>query len=177
MPIYTKSGINSERLKQEIITAIGVTPSNMSWTAPDDLVIEFTPDISALQLIVLNLTVESHLATLPAEALAAYLNNSVYPFTQALIMKFAAENIANGITQSGKTGHTLSLFSRFYPVPSEEFPNSLKNCFDTGSLYLAINVLDYLIINPAYYTDLSPFITITRLTELKTSIQRFLGII
>jgi hypothetical protein len=111
-----------------------------------------------------------------AESLAIYLESTVYPFVKGLINSFAAENISMGITQAGKTGHVLALFSKKYPVPNSSFQNSLKSSFDTGSLYIAIDIIEYIRDNPTEFDGLSPFITDARLLAMKNKIEVFLGV-
>lgn len=107
------------------------------------------------------------------EQLEIYLDQAVFPFIKSLINKFAAENIAMGITQYGKTDEVLGLFSKNYPV-NVNFPISLKSCFDTGSLYCAITVIEYVRENEDM-SSVSPFVTDARLVALKNKIEQFLG--
>lgn len=111
-----------------------------------------------------------------AQQVHSYLNNQVYPFVQNLIAAYASENIALGITQAGKTGHLLSMFTRYYPVPLSTHTNTLKAAFDTGSLYIARDILQYIRDNPLEYDGLSPFVTDARLLGLKNKVEEFLGI-
>lgn len=109
------------------------------------------------------------------DQLADYLDNEVTPFVKQLLTKFAAGNIAMGITQAGKTADVLGLFEKRVEIGASELV-SLKAALDTGSLYVALSVLQYYRDNIANYSALSPYITDTRLLEMKNKIEQFLGI-
>jgi hypothetical protein len=111
-----------------------------------------------------------------ADAVGAYLEKVIFPFVRNLINSFAAENIALGITPSGKTGVLLGMFTRQYDIHSNGYPISLKDTFDTGSLYESRSVIQYLRDNPAEFSGLSPFITDARLLKMKNSIELVLGV-
>lgn len=110
------------------------------------------------------------------QQLTEYLDGRVFPFVKNLINSFAAENISMGITQAGKAGHVLALFSKYYPVPSLLLPCALKDSFDTGSLYVSLAVIQYIRDNPLEYDGLSPFVTDARLLKMKNQIELFLGV-
>lgn len=110
------------------------------------------------------------------ESLAKYLDKKVYPFVKSLINVFASENITMGITSAGKTEDVLGLFVKNYDIKSNGLPISLKACLDTGSLYSAMCIIDYMRDNPTEYTGLSPFVTDARLLVMLNKIEIFLGI-
>lgn len=125
----------------------------------------------------LDAIVAAHVASpTTAQQMRSYLDGSIFPFVKDLIARFAAENIAMGITQAGKTGHVLGLFCKSYDVNSNSLPISLRDCFDSGSLYEAIKVIQHLRNNPTEFSGLSPFITDDRLHTMKNEIETKLGI-
>lgn len=141
-----------------------------------DLRIHFNTSLSAGEKTALDEVIAAHNGKSTAESLGVYLDTQVFPFVTSLVRTFAAENIAMGITQAGKTGHVLSLFSRYYPVPNASFPNNLKNSLDTGSLYISRAVLQHIRDNPSEFSGLDPFVTDARLLVMKNKIETFLGL-
>lgn len=109
-----------------------------------------------------------------AESLKIYLDDSVFPFINDLINRFAAENISIGITQAGKTGHVLGLFEKGYDVHANGLPISLKGSFDTGSLYESLTIISYIISNPTEIAGLTPFVTEAKLNTMAAEITAFL---
>lgn len=172
----TASGVVVGFTLQKQIIAAGLTNLNHIETNEDALTIYFSQALDASQVTTLDGVVAAHTGKTSAEQIADYLALQVFPFVRDLINDFAAENITLGITQAGKTGHVLGLFSKPYPCPSITLPISLKNCFDTGSLYSARDVIQYVRNNPMEYAGLSPFITDARLLAMKNKIETFLGL-
>lgn len=97
-------------------------------------------------------------------------------FVDELMNKTIAENILMGITQANKTGTVLSFALRKVTVPSSPDPMSLYGALVNLSLFIALEVLEYHITHPEEYSDLAPFVTVTRLTGFKNSIRVFLGL-
>ena len=143
-----------------------------------DLDIHFTQVLTQPQIDELDAVMSSWIDYETVDQLEAYLDDEVFPFIKRLINVFASENIAMGITQSGKTAQVLGLFSKKYNVPETNLllPVSLKESFDTGSLYVAIDVLQKVRDTPSDFSGLSPFITDARLLEMKNKIETFLGV-
>lgn len=158
------------------IQAAGLSQVDRVVTDGDVLEIHFPTELSAQDLTTLNGVVAAHTGKTTAEQLAFYLNEIVFPFCAELINTFAAENISMGITQAGKTPHLLGLFTKKYPVPNETLGISLKACFDSGSLYAALLVIQHVRDNPSEFDGLSPFVTDARLKQMKNKIEAFLGL-
>jgi hypothetical protein len=171
---YTKA-INSDKLKTEIAAASLPAPQgiNTNGTAVE---IIYQNALTSEQETTLSTLVTNHVQLTTAESLSIYLDNQIFPFVAGLIRTFAAENISMGITQAGKTGHVLALFSKKYPVPNVDYPNCLKDSFDTGSLYISRDIIQYIRDNPSEITGLSPFVTDARLLSMKNKIEAVLGI-
>jgi hypothetical protein len=114
--------------------------------------------------------------TIGAANVGAYLDITITPFIKDLMRNFAASNISLGITQAGKTGHLLGLFTKQYDVNSNGLPISLKDTFDTGSLYESIKIIQHLRDNPTEFDGLSPFVTDEKLHQMKNAIEIKLGV-
>jgi hypothetical protein len=142
----------------------------------DLIKISMSQELDSSQVAFLTAVVNAHNGISTSESLKNYLQGSVFPFVTDLLTTFSAENIAMGITQAGKTGHVLSLFGKVYPVPNQTFQNSLKLSFDTGSLYVSLEIIQHVRNNPVEFEGLSPYITDQRLKEMKNKIESFLGL-
>lgn len=84
-------------------------------------------------------------------------------FGQGLIITFAAENVAMGITQANKTRQVATYLS------------NLQVFLNSGSLYGALQEIDD-IITAGIPENLSPYVTEERLLEYKEIIEDYLGI-
>lgn len=168
--------VDGYTLQEQIKGSAITTPLDHIETEGDVLKLIFQAVLSQADTAICDSVVHAHAGQTSAQQVANYLHGQVFPFIDDLIAIFTAENINLGITQSGKTGSVLGLFSKAYPCPDVLRPISLKNCFDTGSLYSARDVLQYLRNNPMEYSGLSPFVTDARLLSLKNKIETFLGL-
>lgn len=122
-------------------------------------------------------TINNHVPTPTIhDSIVTQLNMDVQPFIKEMMDNEAATNIELGITQAGKTVDVLGLIVEKHLMPGKTKAVSLKDCFDTGSLYAALEVLGYIRANPSTYTGLSPFITDARLLDMINQIETFLGL-
>lgn len=92
----------------------------------------------------------------------AIIRNAI-AFAQEQIIVFAAENIAMGITSAGKTKLVADYLS------------DITRYAQTGSLYEIVNEIDKLI-SDGIPSNLSPFVTETRLNNFKIKIFQYLGV-
>ena len=83
-------------------------------------------------------------------------------FGNTLIIEFAGENVALGITQSGKTKDVADYLA------------DITRYCQTGSLYEVANEIDR-IISEGIPSELDPFVNQTRLTEFKSKIMSYLS--
>lgn len=179
--IYKKNdtatnGINIGLLNNEIQSSSIETPVvDILINGLTEFVVVFETPISAQEETVLNGIVAAHEHITTAETMKIYLDDSVFPFINNVINAFAAENIAMGITQAGKTGDVLGIFEKRYDI-GYAHPVSLKGSFDTGSLYVSLEILQHVRDNPGEFSGLSPFVTDARLLEMKNKIETFLGV-
>jgi len=171
---YSKD-ISSQKLLREISEANLPAPLRID-TIEATAYIVYSEALSSENESTLEAVVTSHVKITTVESLSIYLDQDVFPFVTSLIRNFAAENIALGITQAGKTGPVLGMFAKQFDVNEDNKPFSLKDTFDTGSLYESLKVIQYLRDNSAQYEGLSPFITDERLLVMKNKIETFLGI-
>jgi hypothetical protein len=104
------------------------------------------------------------------EQLKQYVEKDIKPFVENLLFQTQAENIAMGITQLNKTADVLGFFEYQVVLPGKTKGVSLKGSLDTNSLTVTVQILNYYIETPSEYADLSPFITVARLTSLRDAI-------
>lgn len=82
-------------------------------------------------------------------------------FGQELMIRFAGENVALGITQAGKTKEVADYLA------------DVTRYLQTGSLYEVINEIDSLIL-AGIPSELSPYITQVRMEEFKSKVNNYL---
>lgn len=97
-----------------------------------------------------------------AEVITQIINNAII-FGNKIIFDAIVENVALGITQSGKT-----------KVISDYF-RALQRYLKEGSLFAAIDEINNLI-NNGIPEEFAPFVTETRMTTYKQKLQQYLGI-
>lgn len=169
---YTKHPVNLTRLTVEILSAIGDDFLYVE-TVDTDINVYVNDAISQLKKDALATAIASHVSVTMQEYCAAKIEEAI-AFGNQLVSKMAAENVAMGITQAGKAGDVLSVFTQKVIVPSSTRAISAVDAVQSGSLYVLAEVLQYHIDNIANYSDLSPFITEARLQAFKAEIMDFL---
>lgn len=171
----TTNEVNPSKLSSEIVDSSISTNLTRIDRLGSNIYIVFDSALSSGDKTTLDGLVAAHEHITSAESLKIYLQGTVFPFIDDLIARFAAENIALGITQAGKTGDVLGLFEKGYDIGALH-PVSLKGSFDTGSLYVSRDIIQHVRDNPTEFTGLSPFVTDARLLAMKNEIEVFLGI-
>jgi hypothetical protein len=166
--------VNSSRIKIEIAASNLPEISHIN-TINNTSEIFFLEELTEAEENILSVIVNNHVFATAPEQLAQYLSHNVFPFVNNLLITFAAENIALGITQAGKTADVLGLFQKPFDIGASHLV-SLKASLDTGSLYVARDVIQYVRDNPGEYTGLSPYVTDSRLLKMKNDIEAFLGL-
>lgn len=152
-------GVNEVGDKYELVFNIPVT-------------VEMEHDIYDLYNQINNLTFSDLVLT----ELTKTTGDSAEDFGKTLLSEFRGENIKMGITQAGFSGKVLSVLSERFDIENNGYPISLKDTIETGTLYEALSVLDFLIskCDNGDYNDLAPFITSERLTIFKQKILEYL---
>jgi hypothetical protein len=164
--------VNCDKLLIEVAKAGLPAPLTVT-TVGDSISIEYTTDLSLQQEESLTSVINSHEKLTQVESLTEYLDQSIHPFTTKLIRTFAAENIIMGINNEIHSPDIIGIYSKKYVIANPSFPVSLKDCFDTGSLIVALQVLAHVRANENY-TSLSPFIAEARIVEIMNKIEDFL---
>lgn len=169
--------INVEKLNN-ILKTLASKDRYTYFIQESDLKIYYSNDLIQAEIDEVDAVINSWQEYTTYDQLIIYLETSVFPFIDKLMYSFAAENISLGITQAGKTEYVLGLFSKKYTYPDANIltPISLKDCFDTGSLYSARGIIQKIRDNPLDYSGLSPYVTDARLLKMKNDIETFLGI-
>jgi len=121
-------------------------------------------DIAAIELYWRDLTEQVYNTPTTEEqaAMLAKILEDAKTFGNALIVQFAAENIAMGITNVGKTRAVA------------DYCHKLQYYLSNGSLYAAKEEIEDMIDEPP--SELAPFITAQRLTIYLNKIKTYLKI-
>lgn len=123
--------------------------------------------------------VSSHI---PPNASIEYIKTKVIAparaFADALEIQFIAENIAMGLTQSGKTARMVEIMTKQLPIPGTNISVSIMEAMHAAcpSLTVILILLDYYIAHPSLYSDVSPFLTVARFTALRKKVADYLGL-
>lgn len=179
---YQKTLTNKPKFSALVAALPEIAASYANWSAlGPTLTVHLNADFTAEQGAALDAFVSGFVDFTTAESLSIYLSATIHPFVEDLITTFAAENISMGITQAEKTTSVLGLFTKKYDVENNGLPIALKEAFDTGSLYSAISILNYVRATPSEFdgtgaNNLTPFITGARLLSMLNKIETFLGI-
>lgn len=174
---YQKTISNTEKFTTGLQDLAEITANFVKWGAlGSTITVYLDTDFTTAQETALDAYVANFVDFTTSESLKIYLDGTIFPFIDNLITTFAAENMATGITQAGKTGEVLGLFSKKYDVESNGLPISLKDTFDTGSLYESIAVIAHIRANPTEFTGLDPYISDTKLLGMLNAIEAQLGL-
>jgi len=116
----------------------------------------------------------------PTDKIAIKIVNKAIIFGQKLIAEFGGENVALGITASGKTADVLSIMEEKIEIDPINKPGvkiSVMAAVTSGSLYEARSTIQYHInkANNGDYSSLEPFITPSRLINFKQKIIDYLS--
>ena len=173
---YTKA-VYLDQLTVEIKLNANLAPTFQNASALGTaLKIKFSGALSVGDEETLSSIVTAHTGITSSQSLTLYLDNIIFPFVKALINEFAAVNISQGISQAGKSGDVLGLFEKQYTVTGISKPVSLKASFDTGSLYVALSIIQHVRDNPTEYDGLGPFVSDAKLLAMKNRIEAQLGL-
>lgn len=174
---FTKTIENVQKFGRDITIDETISPVLSSFSIKgSDITISFSVSLDQNQIDYVTDFVNNFVEVDITDNLKAYVETSVRPFIEQMLYRVQAENIEMGVTQSGKTYEVLGFFEKQYTLTGKNRAVSLKGSLDTNSLTVTLEVLGYLIATPGEYSDLSPFITATRLTDLYNEIAVFLGV-
>lgn len=152
---------NLEKLNTEIEDSNINTLILNTFKNEEEIIIIFEQDLTPQEKTELDSIINSHSSLNDKEKAILIVKNAV-DFGQELIIEFAGENVALGITQAGKTKQVADYLS------------DVTRYVQTGSLYEVISEIDRLISN-GLSTDLEPYITLDRLNTFKQKIVDYLS--
>ena len=166
---FNKTIINVNKLSEELKV---LTPKFVSYYSKGDYVqIAFSSNLIQSEVDAVSNKINTFVEVSITEQLKEYVETEISPFIRNLLFQIQAENISMGITQLGKTGEVLGFFEDRILLPNRVRAISLKASLDTNSLTETIALLTHYIDNPNLYSDLSPFITADRLTDMRTKVM------
>ena len=126
-----------------------------------EVVCIFEQELTEQEIISIRTTVQNHVHFEAIDQIKIIVQNAIN-FGSNLIIEFASENIAMGITQAGKTKKV------------SDYLANVTRYAQTGSLYEVINELDRLMLE-GLPQELEPFVTEIRLNTFKQKIEEYLG--
>lgn len=150
--------INSDSLTKELMLA-SLMPSAIN-TVGNQVFIVFPSELTQSQVETLNSLVAAHNPNAQLEAIKNVVRAAT-SFGQSIIIDFAAENVALGITQAGKTKAVADYLA------------NMTRYAQTGSLYEVLAEIDRLE-QAGLPQDLVPFVTAARLQIFRTKITSYL---
>jgi hypothetical protein len=158
---YTLAAFNVHNFLQETI-GLGFRDIMSSIIDGDgEVTFYFTDHLTPEQLAELDSATSNHDATITVAKQIEPVIQAAIEFFGALTVTFAAENVALGITQSGKTKGVADYLA------------NVLRYGQSGSLYEVINEIDALLAG-GIPVELDPFVTIPRLNEFKNKILGYL---
>lgn len=137
--------------------------------------VHYTQNLTQQQIDAVSVLVNNFSDLSVYDTLFNFLGQEIDPFVVELLRRVRAENMEMGITQANKTFEVLGFMEQPITVPGRTRPVSLAASLATSSLTVTIELLSYYIANPSLYSDLSPFITVERLTALRAEIIDYLS--
>jgi hypothetical protein len=153
---FQKESVKIEKLQSEL-SAFQI--SGLSF-CNGVLVVHTASALSQQDLDAIAAIVASHDPSSPNEWAIQIISGAIN-FANGLIIEFAGENVAMGITQAGKTKAVADYLA------------DLMRYAQSGSLYEVVNEIDRLIL-AGLPVDLEPFITETRMLAFKQRILDYL---
>lgn len=153
------SSLLEKAIKSSTITA--PLEYTRAITTTDYLEAKFTQALTAQEITTLDGIIANH----SSDPLIAYkhLVEKAIDFFNTMMVQYAAENITQGITYYGKTKDVA------------DYLMNVMRYGQSGSLYEVVNEIDVLVA-AGVPTDLSPFVTTTRLNQMKDEVNTYLGV-
>lgn len=173
---FTKTINNLQKLDKELRdnATTGPTYSHL-FAKGNSLDVHFSQNCNQAVIDACSLVINNFVEISLKDTLKEYMETEVTPFIEDMMYEIQAENIEMGITQLGKTAEMVGFFVAPITLSGVTRPVSFRDTIDSKSLTVTISVLDYYIAHPELYSDLSPFVTVDRLTAWKSKIEGFLS--
>jgi len=172
---FTKTILNVQKLDKQLREDAVTGPTYSHLFIKGDLIdIHFSQNCTQAVIDATSAVINNFVEISLKDQLKEYMQGKVTPFIEDMLVQIQAENIEMGITQLNKTADVVGFFVAQVMLPGKTRSVSFKDSLDTKSLTVTLSILDYYIANPDLYSDLSPFVTVARLTEWKTKIVNFL---
>jgi hypothetical protein len=165
---FTKTINNLNKLQLELT---GITPKYQSMYVKGDYIqLAFTTNLTQEEVNAVSSHINNFVEVCITEQLKYYVETKIRPFVEDLLFMIQAQNIEMGITQLGKTWEVLGFFEEPVLLDGKTRKVSFKGSLDANSLTVTIELLTYFIAHPEMYADLSPFVTVERLSTWKNMI-------
>jgi len=165
---FTKTVINVSKLEKELLTLNSKYVS--LYLKGTYLQLKFSSSLTQTEVNDISYLINNFVEISVVEQLKDYVEKTIKPFVDDLLYQIQAENMSLGITQAGKSADVLGFFLQEVILPNKTRPINIKATLDTNSLNVTIELLTYFINNPELYSDLSPYVTVERLTSWRSQI-------
>lgn len=149
-----------DKLQQEIINE-GLDTVQYIETVGDTVNIFFSNELTSQNFDLLTNLVAAHTTSPSASDIVEVKIKEATIFGESILKEFTIENVLLGITQAGKTRQV------------SDYCHKLSHYISTGSLYAAMEQVDYMI-SQGLDPTLDPFVTEARLLAYKQKIANFL---
>lgn len=156
---FVKS-IRADKLQSEIIAA-GLITIDFIDVVDNQVYVNFESELTYEQINLLTTLVNSHQVMTTREMVELKVRNSIR-FGEDIIINVTIDNVLAGITASGKT-RDVSLYL-----------TNVRSHLRSGSLYAAIDEIN-LMVSQGIPSNLSPFVTETKLLTNKALIETYIS--
>jgi hypothetical protein len=156
--IFTKSNINLSKLQKEILPLVNI--DGLSYSDPE-LTVHVSTTLTQEQLDSITTVITNHNPVDMDAIIQAKIDDAVH-FGKEIMDAFKRENILMGITQAGKTKAV------------HDYLHWVEHYVSSGSLYAGKDQVLNIINANNIPADLSPFVTVPRLTIFVNKILVYL---
>lgn len=152
--------VSLSRLHQELKLALGASVFDHVDRVGNEIYIFTKRELIINEQVRIDEVIAAHQPILVSEVAVQRITAAI-EFGNRLVIEFAADNVALGITQAGKTKEVV------------DYCNNMLRYIQSGSLYEVIHEVDALI-NAGIPGNLAPFVTQEKLEMFKQKIIDFL---